>query len=175
MRTVRDTVMQVSVSSDSEGRGAGGVARGPQCPLPQVGCSVPKAWMPRGWAPAWPTAEWPGASSPALGFGRLRPEAWLSQGSRMCPLIHKGSPRSTTPRQRPRAGKLAETGSQGPGAALGSQRPGLGAVTPGRPPVQCVSCWAAWRGPRRELGQRVPAASPPSPPPPPPWSPPELC
>lgn len=93
-----------------------------------------------------------------LGGSSLR--TWLSQGSRMCLLIHNSSPRSTTPRQRPGAGKLAETGSQGPGAALGSQRPGLGAVTPGRPPVPHVFCWAAWRGPQRELGQGVPAASP---------------
>ena len=143
-----------SVSSDTEGRGAGGVARGPQCPPP-------------GWAVASRKPERPGAgprpsplrSGPGpLGGSSLR--TWLSQGSRMCPPIHNSSPRSTTPRQRPGAGKLAETGSQGPGAALGSQRPGLGAVTPGRPPVQQVFCWAAWRGPRHELGQWVPAASP---------------
>lgn len=102
-----------------------------------AGCSVPRAWTPSGWAPASPTAERPGALRPCpRPFTDSGLIMWVSRLSGAYLLIHNSPPRSATPHQRPRAGNLAEAGSRGPGAALSSHRPGLGAVTPRRPPLQ---------------------------------------
>lgn len=103
-----------------EGRGAGGVAWGPQCLAPgelQSLESVDPPELGPGLAhcrAAWGLQPRPGP----LGGSSLM--TWLCQGSKICPLIHNGSPRSTTPCQTPQAGKLVKTGSRGPGAALGS-------------------------------------------------------